>query len=124
MSENSVVAALASAGLHDRLIVLIDYHAHARRLTLRVGTRGDGQENAERTQTLLFDGVFGLHCDPQDALAPLDDDEVGEILTVGSKERTDGAGEVTLVFRRRDRTLRREDTNVVMFCAKQARWRD
>lgn len=124
MSENPVVAALASADLHDRLIVLIDYHAHARRLTLRIETRADGEEGGSRTLTLLFDGVFGLHCDPPDALAPLDDSAVGEILTFGAKERADGAVEVAIVFRRPPPGTRRDDTHVAMFCAKQARWRD
>jgi hypothetical protein len=124
MSQNSVVEALTQADLHDRLIVLIDYHAHARRLTLRIERRRAGEEDAGRTQTLLFDTMFGLHCDPQDALAPLEGEEVGEILVFEARERADGSGEVKLVFLRKDRTTRRDVTQVVTFRAFGARWRD
>jgi hypothetical protein len=125
MSENSVVEALENADLHDRLIVLIDYHAHARRLTLRIARRGEGEAGAGLTQTLMFDGVYGLHCDPQDALAPLDGaDDVAEILVFEARERADGSGEVKLVFLRPDKATGRDDTKVVTFRAFGARWRD
>ena len=124
MSQNAVVEALAQADLHDRLIVLIDYHAHARRLTLRIETRGADAEGAGRTQTLLFDSLIGLHCDPQDALAPLDGNEVGEILVLEARERADGAGEVKLVFRRPNKAGGEDAPQVVTFRAFGARWRD
>ena len=124
MSENSVIAALSNADLHDRLIVLIDYNAHGRRLCLRIARRGHGDEDAGKTQTLLFDGVFGLHCDPQTALAPLAEDEVGAIRLFEAKPRADGSGEVRLVFLRSDKATRKDTPHVVMFCAFAARWRD
>ena len=125
MSDNHVVEALAHADLRDRLIVLIDYHSYARRLTLRIARRGADEDDAGRTQTLLFDAVYGLHCDPQDALAPLDGaNDVGEILVFEAKERADGAGEVKLIFRRRDKATGLDVTQVVSFRAMAARWRD
>ena len=125
MTENTVVEALTRADLHSRLISLIDYHAHARRLTLRIERRSDGEERAGWAQTLMFDSVFGLHCDPQDALAPMDgENDVGEILVFEARERADGAGEVKLVFLRPARATGRDPTQVVTFRAFGARWRD
>ena len=117
MSVSAIPDLLHGADLRDRLIVYVDYSAHARRLSLRIETNGpDGR----RIRALLFDGVVGLHCDPADALAPLDDGEDGEILRCDAKERKTGEFEINLVFVRRRAGER--VTQAVSFLAFAARW--
>lgn len=108
------------ADLHDRLILLIDYSAHARRLSLRIETKGRDAPGGRQVRTLLFDGVVGLHCDPLDALAPLAESEDGEILTFDGKQRKSGEYEFILVFMRDG--AGKHETQVVSFLAQAARW--
>lgn len=108
------------ADLHDRLILRIDYHAAARRLTLRIETRAPDEDGGPLVRTLAFDNVFGLHCEPADALAPLDEDEDGEILRFDVRERAE-APEFTLVYLRGGAGPDRP-TKVAMFRAFGARW--
>jgi hypothetical protein len=105
--------------LHDRLILLIDYSAHARRLSLRIETKGRDEPGGPQTTTLLFDGVVGLHCDPPNALAPIDQHRGGEILRFDGKRRKTGEYEFILVFIR-DGAGERE-TQVASFLAQAAR---
>jgi len=126
MSAKSVLDALDGAGLHDCGLVLIDYHAHARRLVLRIEVDADAP-GGPRLRTLIFDGVIGLHCDPPNALAPFDDDESGEILRCDAMERPNTEPEVTLVYIRSDYANApppRDRTQVAMFRAMGARWVD
>lgn len=113
MNGHSVLTALQHINLQGQSIVLLDYHGHARRLVLRIASDAEA-----RPRALMFDGVIGLHCDPQNALDRLGDGEACEILTFEALERPNREPEVTLVFRR-------STTNcVVMFRATGARWVD
>lgn len=111
MMTHSVLTALQDNDLQGQSIVLLDYNGHARRLVLRIAATADA-----RLRTIMFDGVIGLHCDPQNALDRLGDDEHCEILRFEAMERPNREPDVTLVFRRG------ATPRVAMFRATGARW--
>ena len=104
--------------LGGRRLALIDYAGAARRLSRRIATRPDAS-GGQRLRALIFDGVYGLHCDPGNALAPLDDETGAEIVSLTGKERKSGDIELALIFSRNDVA---GVTQTVLFHAQAARW--
>ena len=115
MSRPALDDLIAGVELRDSALALIDYNAMARRLTLRF--RPAGAEEAPIV-TLIFDGVVGLHCEPQDSLRPLDTDEGATIDRLDAKRRKSGETEITLVYLRGATPAPR----IVSFIALEGRW--
>ena len=100
MSDHPIVRAIDEAGLQDPTIELIDYHAHARRLLLRIASADADAPGGGRVRTLIFDSVVAIHCEPQSALDPLAPDETAEILRFEGRERKTGEADVLIVMKR------------------------
>ncbi|MDE2364397.1 MAG: hypothetical protein KGM42_17105 [Hyphomicrobiales bacterium] len=97
MSEHPIVRAIENAELDDPTIELIDYHAYARRLLLRIASAAAG---GRHVRTLIFDGVVALHCEPQSALDPLAAGESAALLRFEGRERKTGEADVLIVMSR------------------------
>ena len=117
MSEHTVVRAIDDADLQAPSIEVIDYHAHARRLLLRIATDAADDQGVQRVRTLIFDGVVALHCEPQSALDPLGDGARAAILRFEARERRTGEADVLIVMERRP-----AEPEIVSFRATGARW--
>ena len=115
MSRPALDDLIAGVDLQSSALALIDYNAMARRLTLRFRPSEDEEAGIV---TLIFDGVVGLYCQPQDALRRLDDDEGATIDRLDAKRRKTGEAEVTLVFLRGASSA----AGIVSFMAAEARW--
>lgn len=115
MSRPALDDLIAGVELRDSALALIDYNAMARRLTLRFQP---AEAEKPGIVTLIFDGVVGLHCEPQDSLRALDEGEEAIIDRLDAKRRKTGETEMTLVY------LRGEARTpcVVSFSAQEGRW--
>lgn len=115
MSRPALDDLIAGIELRDSALALIDYHAMARRLTLRFQP---AEAEAPGIVTLIFDGVVGLHCEPQDSLRALDEGEEAIIDRLDAKRRKTGETEMTLVYLRGGTRT----PCVVSFSAQEGRW--
>ncbi len=115
MSRPALDDLIAGVELRDSALALIDYNAMARRLTLRFRP---ADAEPQQIVTLIFDSVVGLHCEPQDALRALTDDEGAAIDRLDAKRRKTGEAEITLVYLRGAMRA----ACVVSFIAAEARW--
>ena len=115
MSRPALDDLVAGVELRDSAIALIDYNAMARRLTLRFRP---ADAPAGEIVTLIFDGVVGVYCQPQDALRRLDDDEGATIDRLDAKRRKTGETEITLVYLRGTSGV----ASAVSFSALEGRW--
>ena len=115
MSRPATDDLVAGVDLQERMILLLDYNAMARRLTLRFDP---GEADGPPVVTLIFDGVVGLHCEPRDALRLLAAGERATIDRLDAKRRKTGEIEITLVYLRSEN----QSACVVSFIALEARW--
>lgn len=115
MSRPALDDLIAGVELRDSAIALLDYNAMARRLTLRFHP---AEAEAGEIVTLVFDSVVGVHCEPQNALRPLEADEGATIDRLDAKRRKAGETEVTLVYLRGGAKA----ACVVSFSALAGRW--
>lgn len=115
MSRPALEDLIAGVSLQGAAVALLDYNAMARRLTLRFTPE---ESDTQQIVTLIFDSVVGLHCEPQDALRALTDDEGAAIDRLDAKRRKTGEAEITLVYLRGAMRA----ACVVSFIAAEARW--
>mgnify|MGYP000892863649 CR=1 FL=1 len=115
MSKPALDDLVAGVDLLGAALVLLDYNAMARRMTLRFTPVDD---EAQRIATLVFDSVVGLHSEPQDALRALEDAEGATVDRLDAKRRKTGETEVTLVYLRGGE----KRACVVSFITQEGRW--
>lgn len=115
MSRPALDDLIEGVELRESAIALLDYNAMARRLTLRFQP-ADAETGG--IVTLIFDSVVGVHCEPQDALRPLEPNEGATIDRLDAKLRKTGETEITLVYLRGGAKL----ACVVSFSALAGRW--
>ncbi len=121
MSRPALDDLVAGVDLQDRALALVDYNAMTRRLVLRIHFDAAGA-SASDIRTLVFDGVFGLHCDPPAALAPLGEEAKGDIIRLDAKPRKGGEFEIAFVYARRGADGGAPTTQAASFHALDARW--
>ncbi|MFV0280854.1 MAG: hypothetical protein ACK5JM_08855 [Rhodoblastus sp.] len=118
MSRPAMDDLVAGAGLEGRPLVLVDYSAMARRLTLRIDV--GGQAGPPQIRTLMFDSVIGLHCDPPSALEALV--AVAQIHRLDARPRKSGEFEVALTYTLGASAGDAEAALSASFLALDARW--